>query len=808
MLRQATLRQEDTLLHGQDPVRPVLAHLYGRMDAGTDLIVMTVPPDLGLRPDDDYSIEVTSFRGCFDPAHKHDSEAAVVDADDSQSAFLPGPKNPHIFQLDGNDDGNDDDDDESQSAVKRVRRAPRARGSVVRVSLQWNFTRPPSRKIEAAALDFLTPAILIKKINVCLRSIFETEFMGLAFGQTAPEVFFMEEGSRCVILLPPAAILTFAAGGSTVWKMLGFTNLDSPLSPFHKAKAGDYALVNFSPFRARMFVSDVSVLAEQPFVSEPQGGFSTNQKKFWETASRMVTHTASVTLSRVNSTGITEFDLSADTTLLSSGAASPRPLPPFAASKALETILAASIKAFGIGDLRLPDLGDPDQVEEVGFSVPLNNYPQLEITKLSPTLPTGGLVVTLSAGPDAANLLGFHPGVLNTSFDAGKGHLSTLNPSYLLSDDPSPTEWKPELHGDLATALALTRLVVSVRARDVSYADETVQRTSRGLLSEFRKAAYKIASRTEAVSSAMPADLMEAAAQSDTTEADFEYALSEFLLLQPKKTPRFWHVTYQLDETKRVLPVIPHDWKSFVPPPPLTPPKEPEVSQEQPGEEAGDSDIDPVPEQAAEGQGGGGGGGEEAEEQKQGGEVDEEIPTQADVDESAATVGGDVPFAAAVDVDVDVVQEQDPVDPDDQPPSFEWQKYDCLLAGQTPFSSRSKRRLCPAKKDDQTPTTFPAVFHVTLEEGDKTEFLGPLGLCSYVGTFRGSSGDAVTLHKAVLRGGGQISRLTFRAVDVGYDPFVPKHAGIVFVICSFHPHRPKELPAAAAAAAGISSFRR
>ena len=811
MLRQATLLQEDTLLLSQDPARPVLAHLNGRMEADTDLIVLKIPPGLGLRPNDDYSIEVSSFRGCFDPTHNHNKDGSVSEEDDS--VLLPGPKRSDIFQLDGNDDSGAEEEEEEVGGGKRFKRSPRARGSIIRVALQWNYNRPPSRQLSAVPVEALTPLLLMKTINLRLADLSTREFSGLGFPPASPEIYFLEESSRSVVVLPPGAIFTFSGGGKVVWNMLGFTNLEGEATPFHRGKAGDYVLANFSPFRSRMFVSDVSFSPTKPYF-QALPTTTVHETDFWQKTNEMLTESCRVMLGRATQSSVTEFDLSADASLLASNASAPHPPPAFLGSVALEVILAAAIKAFGIADIRTAVLNDPDSVEEVGFKVPLTKYPQLEISKLAPTLPPKTISVTLSVGPEAAAKLGYARDALNISFDAGEGYVSaSTSPSYLLSNSASPAEWNSALHGNMALALALTRLTLSVRAKDITQVDQTLERTSRGLLGEFRKAAYQMATRDENVRQALPEVLLDAAAASDTTEADYEYASSDFLLLAPKEVSRFWQSAYALDSANRVVPTVPQEWKTFIPPPPLVPPKPAETTAEQPDEPRGDiqggeSVVESETAAAAAAPAAAATGDEPSTETKTPEAVEEEISEEAgagaeEVDPLATADVEDVvaaATAATVEEETTATEEEEAV----AHPAPTVGKYTGLLAGRTPFSSRSSRRLCPVKKsegDDPAVTSFPAVFHLTIEEGDKTDWLGPLGFCSYAGTFKGSNGDAIKQHKAILRGGGQRSHITFRAIDEGYDPFVPRLPGLIIAACSFHPHRPRELLAAAAAAA-------
>lgn len=122
--------------------------------------------------------------------------------------------------------------------------------------------------------------------------------------------------------------------------------------------------------------------------------------------------------------------------------------------------------------------------------------------------------------------------------------------------------------------------------------------------------------------------------------------------------------------------------------------------------------------------------------------------------------------------------------------------YPCYVYG---TSNRTLQRLCPRTKDPTAKgETLPANFHLTIEEGERRDWLGPLGLTAFAGTFKASlTGDSTRSNPVLLRGANQLKYLSFRLVDLGYDPYIAQSNGMAFAVCKLHPHRSRELYAAA-----------
>lgn len=592
MLRQATLRTEDTIFAGQDPSRPLWIHLYGEIIKGQETILMEMPQHLSLRADDDYDLYVDSFRACFDPTHKH-----LIDPDRQPTATLPG--SAAIPQTDGLED--DDDDDEAAEeggASKRPRRqaVPRTRGMKVRMTLSWTFERKEaSRSIEPGDVGLLTPLRLLQNLNVSLFSMWKKEYLGLGF-KGCPEFYFIEGGSRVVLSLPPLSCILISLATTTtitaspelqqeaveiLWHHLGF--LDLSQEPFQAPPASrrkGFALANFSPSRTRLYPADVSINLQSPLY-RPDDSSQQGTLEHWKALSELLNNKLLLSLGRVQTVGEFEFDLS-DVTSLRHESATETNAPPAISSLALNAMLASSFAGFSLADKFDPLLFLSDQdaaaagaaTQEASdvSSVPSAShaaYPKLSIPKVNRFVTSDKLSVNISAGPEATALLGFAAGELSFSYDCGKDYLSTKASSYLRGDpenNPETGDWNDEKDGHEMYATLYTRLLIAGRARDVtstvSEPEQLEARYQRGPLAEVRKNVYIQAQQVEDVLAVLPDSVTQPCQSADSDENDLEYNIvSDFLRLRNDAAPRTWQTTLEFDSEKRLVPLVPTVWK-------------------------------------------------------------------------------------------------------------------------------------------------------------------------------------------------------------------------------------------------------
>ena len=99
--------------------------------------------------------------------------------------------------------------------------------------------------------------------------------------------------------------------------------------------------------------------------------------------------------------------------------------------------------------------------------------------------------------------------------------------------------------------------------------------------------------------------------------------------------------------------------------------------------------------------------------------------------------------------------------------------------------------LCPLPPEE---LKLPDSFYLLVEEGERRDWMGPLGPRSLLGRF--SKGYVKEPREAVLRGGGNFKSLTFKVAGMGYDIFTApsdpakvKEDGLAVAVCRFHPYR-------------------
>jgi len=812
MLRQATLLPEDSVGR-QDPSRPVVAHLHGRVSAKNELVMVALPPELGLAPHDDYAMEVESFRVCFDASHNHSVGSAGY-----LTSSLPG-KRVLAFHLDGHDD--DDDDPETLESKRIKRAAAEPRPSILRITMQWTFKKPPVRAIDFDDVGLFTPLRLITQVNQALFSMLRKEFLGVGFPD-CPEFYWMQEGRRVVLLLPPLAVVGFVGSQKHFWHLLGFRHLetvdaDSP-SPFQALGRGDYALANFSPLRSRLFVSDVSVSVNASMYVAGLAGTEKDQT-YWRSVQDELAGKVFVSLHRTLLTQVTGFDLSSVARLQSPPAASH--VHPLAASKCLDAAMIASFKAFGISETYSAYLDEAEReiVNDIVPYVNVESYPSLAIAPLHGLAEEGFLRAYISAGREAETKAGFKPTSLSFDFDAAKGYTSTGASPFLheINTDPE-ADWNEATEGSLLHTLTLIRTAFAALASDVTVAVESVERTTRGPLAEAKKKMYLLLDRSDedgSLLASMPADLTDILKNSDTEAADYELPTSDYQGWSVDRATRQWHGTMTVDASQRVVPVIPEAWTTVVTL------DDWEVRQSPVTTDVASSAAKPLEtegEDAAEASSAGqtvmenpdvetGGGGEEvAEERKIDTGTIAPVPTG---DQPAlpppteeATVEFEAPpFLASAEGEVEQRQQQEQEQQQQEQQQQQQQtaeQFVCFAVGGEGLQSERKyRRLCPLKQRNSGEDRLPDLFHLTLEEGERVDWLGPLGYCSYLGSFKGGvgsgSGERIRSHEALLRGCGLKRYLTFRIVSTGYDAFVPVDDGLAIVACRFHPYRTPEL---------------
>jgi len=805
MLRYASLLPSDTSLLGSDPTRPAVAHLTALHLAGQDSVIVSLPSSLvGLRPDDDYLLDVETFRSCFESTHNHSAAlAAGDDYDNSQFyADLPGARST-FFQLDGNDDDDDDDDEPEKKRQKRMARS--SRQSMLKIRFQWSFDRPPQRPLSsAAASDELTPKKLILLLNQKTESIFSDEFLAVAWREP-PYFYLLPESSRVVACLPPLSVLHLSNFGPLLWTFLGFANLSSADSPFRKCPNGDFALANFSPSKTRMFIADYSIAPNTPLSASD----SSRDSAYWIEVNKKLSSEGAVILHRLLEDSTFEVDLSNETTLsdpgLSGASVKPRlPPPPLLASSNLETLLNVACEGFGLQKLVLRrSVGSngeflaEEEEKDARFNVRDDIFPKLGISPLYSGMTSGRLKVTMTAGNKASLLLGFLPTeVALISFDAAVGFESRGNA--FLRSAGSYNDWDPASDGDPIKATQHGQLVLTMGVTDVTQPAASSARTQNGLLAKARKTIYNSLTATEDFDARIYSQqlLAKAAASPD---ADFEEEQSSYLNLTKDSSSRSWRgAVVPATETMELLPVVPDLWKQKVlpptpppPPPPPPPPATAEVSDQQQQQQTDDSAAADIA----------------AVQQQQEGVNPETLPDPV-VEEDEDQVP-EAPAEAPTDL-----QEISSSKPEAEPSTDlvaedgtesrvvpeVTEKYHCVLAGTT---DRQSSGICPLGDTTKLPETF----YLTIEEGERSDLLGPLGLCSYAGTFKGSNGERVRSREVILRGGGQLTRLTFRIVTTAYTAFVPSKDGVAFLSCRLRPYRSRELPVAlsASAAAAISS---
>jgi len=107
------------------------------------------------------------------------------------------------------------------------------------------------------------------------------------------------------------------------------------------------------------------------------------------------------------------------------------------------------------------------------------------------------------------------------------------------------------------------------------------------------------------------------------------------------------------------------------------------------------------------------------------------------------------------------------------------------------FGKTSALRLCPGTPGETA--CLPDQFHLVFDEGERKDWLGPLGYSAFAGTFKASSGERIRSNPVLLRGGGHLSHLTAKVFYIGYDTFVAPADGMAFALCKLHPHRSREL---------------
>jgi len=575
MIRHASLLSSDTALLGLDPTRPHVVHLTGLHRAGRDAVSVVLPSALlGLRPDDDYLLDVESFRACFDETHQHYEQSA-----DANTSTLPAPRST-FYQLDGSDDTQEEEEDHQQTKRQR-----RDLGGVARVKLEWTFSKPPFRLLETPKLDLLTPSKFLRLLNRHLKSIHMEEFLGLAFKE--PPSFHLIPGSdRVVVRLPPLAVVHLVNLGQAPWQFLGFKNLsDTADTPFRTCENGDLALANFSPTKIRSFVSESAVKPHDSFLSSTGQLYSSAD---WQTMEPAFGSTGKIVLQRLNPVGETEFDFSSIVSLTmpqtsASGDTVAPPPPPLMAAGNIENLLSVACAGFGLENL----VQLADKTLDARFTVDPAAFPRLRIVPLYSGVAAGRLKLTISIDERAAQLLGFLPAELaSLSFDASSGYTSA-QPSYARTN--SYDDWSEATDGNPLRASQLSQFLITMLASDVTPpAAEAAERTANGLLAVARKEVYRALSSLDNFDeSTFPQSLLQKIS-SAVADPNYEETATAYQSISRDTAARYWStLQYNVDPVSGdVIPVVPEAWKEKILPPPTTtppppPPPPPPASQEQ-----------------------------------------------------------------------------------------------------------------------------------------------------------------------------------------------------------------------------------
>jgi hypothetical protein len=697
--------------------------------------------------------------------------------------------------------------------------------------------------LEPGDVGLLTVDRLIRTLNGRLFSLWKKEYMGLGF-KNCPEFFFIAEGSRVVLSLPPLAciLLSLEPGAAAtadlqqktvelVWQHLGFLDLEQ--APFQKPAASrrrGYALANFSPGRTRLYQADVSVDLTKPLYQPSAEENKTGEALArWKVLAELLDSKLLLFLGRVATVGEYEFDLDGVTTLRH--AASNSDTPPTVSGLAMNAMLASAFAGFSLADKfdRLFYASDEDAAagEDVSTgsdaaAVPTVShalFPKLSIPQINRFASTNRLTLSVSAGPEATRLLGYAPNELSFSYDCGADYVSSKASSFLRAgptDHPETGDWDDAQDGSEMYAMLYTRLLIAGRARDVApnvtQPDKLQSRYLRGPLAEARKAAFIQASQTPDELAKLPEAVVAPCRSADSEENDLEYdGPADFLRLENDSAPRAWRTSMTLDEAKRVVPAVPSAWKIpnnreewmaarkaaaekalaeaeatretldapveegaattlvVAPPPPPPPPDEPTTTTT-----TTTSPLEPLL------------------------QLLQDVAGQRQLAEQLESQASALPETVVAPVPPPPPSPQPPppqaaaVDP--SPPS---RVYPCYPYG---TSNRTLQRLCPRTKEAGAKTdALPPLFHLTVEEGERRDWLGPLGLAAFAGTFKTSQaggGESTRSNAVLLRGANQLKYLTFRLVDLGFDPYVAEENGLAFALCRLHPHRSGELSTA------------
>ena len=640
------------------------------------------------------------------------------------------------------------------------------------MQLQFSHGRAPSRLLELADPGLLTVPMTLNKINALLLNMHSYEWGKIA-SENPPCFYLLETSGRVVVSLPPLAVVALSGSSDVLWKFLGFLNLDgdNASSPFRDAGRGDYALANFSPFRTRLVVGDISVSTTTTMYMP---NVSPGTVDDWKALTIMLSDVARVVLSRVVSGVTVEYSLSSIPSLLpadSETALAGAPPPPSAASEFLQTTLSVARKALGLIDLVVPDGHDVD------FKVDSARAPALHISPLYQGFPRGCITATIKAGAEASKKLGFAPAVLGLlEFDAGVGVTDRADVAYARQ---APPEWDDVKDGEKAQALLTGALLLTMAARDVSDPNNVVDRTALGRLNEIRAVQYRLVVAAN-LGPKMPPAAMAAGAGSDIDPADYEMPVSEYQLLTPDAGVRTWGAAMTVATvSKAVIPVVPEAWDIPVS---LATFRQQQQQQQQQQRSEAEADVeeaaagDPTTESAAR-----------------------PVPAETEEQQEEEPKTEEAEFATLEPGEGGLGDVELPPPPPPPPPRPTGERYRCVRLGLPVGSDRRRRRVCPLSgaNDQGLYSKLPDTFYATLEQGDRTDWLGPLGLSCYVGTFKATNGERLSAAKpVVLRGGGLLSHLTFRILSTGFEPVASSVNGAAFITCRFHPHRARALSAA------------
>ena len=793
MLRALTVRQEDGLR--RDPGSPVVAHLFGKMRRGEDHVELELPRALQLRSQDDYSLRVDYFSLCFVDGHKHFSkEPGPVDYPVPKSSLLRpshyhfdvGPQN-WALSLDGQ--GDEEDEAEGGGAgplttegSRQKRQAPRPKADVLTVDLQFTTDRIPSRPLQAAESAIVTPQMLVNTLNGLYWNMHRDEFLGLTAGGSVT-FYILESSKRVVVSLPPLAVAYFDHA-QVLWRLLGFRRFpagadqaaDSEL-PLRLVAKGDLCLVNFSPFKTRLYVSDVSVNPDAPV--HPANTPPADILALTEILSEQLR----VYLARARSSTSVSFDFAGQPNFRQVVEGAPEEPPPLLTALLLN---AASSLVFDAASFAKVFSYDDEAELKAGvvtrdFAFGVTDYPSLSAPPLHRLASKNKMRLTFKAGPGAAKTLGLKKTLFPLVVDAGVGRAPTGTAEFLRAGLTEPDSWDPLVDGDMAFAFRHTLAIATAVARDVTVVEQAKEVTAKAALAQARCNLYKRLSQSPKGLEGLPEAVVSVLENSDEVD-DFEFPVSDFQLIEKDViVPRHWLGQTQLDSKNRVVPVCPLAWDQPV----SEGAWEVLVKLEEGIKKQVAAEAQAVLDAAAQAAAGVAEGGAQpidpAQEQQQPPQQQQLDPglAEAVLDPGEGEAAGPAVAAAAVALDP----------PPAAPVEYRTTKnYNSARAGTLTSSALG---LCPLPPEE---LKLPDSFYLLVEEGERRDWMGPLGPRSLLGRF--SKGYVKEPREAVLRGGGNFKSLTFKVAGMGYDIFTApsdpakvKEDGLAVAVCRFHPYR-------------------